>query len=137
MSRPATRMAAAGVLVAAMLAATGCRLDVKRDVDPAAKVFQGTIPCADCPGIDLTVSLYADSTFALEQVYQDRDPSSTWRDAGSWVDEGGVLVLQGGGENPMRFTRFGDDSLTMLDSGGEPIESGLNYTLRRVVGEGG
>jgi copper homeostasis protein (lipoprotein) len=96
--------------------------------------FRGTIPCADCPGIELTVTLLPDGTFRLRQRYLERDPLSTWLDLGRWTEEdGGRLVLRGAGERPTWFARFAWDSLRLLDGEGREIASGLPYGLGRVA----
>ena len=99
----------------------------------AAVTFRGTIPCADCPGIDLTVTLFPDGTFRLRQRYLDRDPGSTWRDLGRWTEEeGGRLALRGSGERPTWFARYAWDSLRVLDGEGREIPSRLPYGLARA-----
>ena len=37
--------------------------------------YKGVFPAADCPGIETTLTLNADKTFALHSVYIDRDSS--------------------------------------------------------------
>ncbi len=96
--------------------------------------FRGIIPCADCPGIELTVTLLPDRTFRLRRRYLDRDPLTTWVDLGRWSqEEGGRLALRGSGEGPMWFARFAWDSLRMLDGAGQEIPSGLPYGLGRAA----
>lgn len=51
-----------------------------------AGTFKGTLPCADCPGIDETLELKPDGSFALTDVYRDR-PQGTNTIAGSWTSE--------------------------------------------------
>ena len=38
-------------------------------------VFFGTLPCADCPGVDWRLRLFADGRGELERRYRDRDGS--------------------------------------------------------------
>jgi heat shock protein HslJ len=95
--------------------------------------FRGTIPCADCPGIELTVTLLPDGTFRLRQRYLDRDPLTTWLDLGRWTEEdGGRLALRGVGEGPVWFARFGWDSLRVLDGERRELPSDLPSGLRRA-----
>lgn len=96
--------------------------------------FRGIMPCADCPGIEMTVTLLPDHTFRLRQRYLDRDPLTTWLDLGRWSEEeGGRLALRGSGEGTMRLARFAWDSLRMLDGDGQEIPSGLPYGLARAA----
>lgn len=99
----------------------------------APATFRGTIPCADCPGIDLTVTLFPDGTYRLRRVYLERGPDATWHDLGRWSDDGdGRLALRGGGDAPQWFARFAWDSLRVLDGEGRAITSGLPFGLART-----
>src|SRR5262245_30759138 len=40
-----------------------------------AGVYEGTLPCADCPGIATRVDLAPDETYILSIQYLDRDPA--------------------------------------------------------------
>src|SRR5690606_23376286 len=58
------------------------------DVRAFAGSFSGTIPCADCPGIDLTITLKGDGSYTSRNVYQERDTS--FDSSGTWtVEEAG------------------------------------------------
>jgi len=54
------------------------RLESSKKAKPAARTFgppatyTGRLPCADCPGIQLTLTLLSDSTFRLRQAYRER-----------------------------------------------------------------
>lgn len=48
--------------------------------------FTGTLPCADCPGIDETLDLKPDGSFSLTDAYRDR-PQGTQTLAGNWTTE--------------------------------------------------
>jgi len=119
-------IAAAAVLSAAMPAAAEMP-------DPLAPgVFFGVLPCADCPGIEYHLELFADGAFYLRNVYQDRD-GGPFDDIGSWLisSDGATLALFGGREAPLRFGIAGPDELNMLDMDGRQIDSALNYMLVR------
>ncbi|HEU4774937.1 MAG TPA: copper resistance protein NlpE, partial [Lysobacter sp.] len=51
-----------------------------------AGTFTGTLPCADCPGIDVTLTLQGDGTYRISNVYQER-PDSAWGIDGHWTVE--------------------------------------------------
>lgn len=70
--------AIAAILVAATLASGCAQLDgTAKPAAPAGRdaigretvTYQGEIPCADCPGQRLTVTLFPDFTFRLRQTY--------------------------------------------------------------------
>lgn len=91
--------------------------------------FEGTLPCADCPGIITTLTLYPDQTYQLDTVYIDRDSSFTSK--GSWKYDTNppryVLIDDG-----QQYQILNNDTLEALDQDGNPIESSLNYKLKRV-----
>jgi copper homeostasis protein (lipoprotein) len=95
--------------------------------------FTGTLPCADCPGIALTLTLLADGTFRLREVYQERP--AVFRDRGRWAlaDNGARLLLRGGTEGPRQFAVLGPDSLEMLDTQGRAVPSQAGSTLARAA----
>lgn len=94
--------------------------------------FSGTLPCADCPGIDLHLNLLPDGVYMLRQAYQDRD-GGPFFDIGRYLhsSDGREVILHGGREAPKRFERVGADELRLLDRDGQRIESELNYSLSR------
>jgi copper homeostasis protein (lipoprotein) len=100
--------------------------------------YAGEIPCADCPGQRLTLTLFTDSTFRLRYTYIDaRDgKDQTIHDLGRWAraqDQGANrLRLAGAAEAPRRFLIRGDESLRLLDNEGREIRSRLNYDLKRL-----
>lgn len=125
---PASWRAAA--TAAALLAAFPAAAETPEP--PAPGIFYGVLPCADCPGIEHHLELFADGAFYLRTSYQDRE-GGPYDDIGSWLrsSDGRTLALFGGREAPRRFEIAGPDRLEMLDLEGRPIESALNYTLER------
>jgi copper homeostasis protein (lipoprotein) len=115
------------------------RLESSKKAKPAARTFgppatySGRLPCADCPGIQLTLTLLSDSTFRLRQAYQERP--TVLHQLGRWsVDSTRTqLTLQGRPASSYRFRIVGADSLRLLDSQGNPVQSPLNYTLARAA----
>jgi copper homeostasis protein (lipoprotein) len=96
--------------------------------------FEGTLPCADCPGIVYRVDLFTDRAYYLRTRYLDRD--GIFDDIGSWAlsSDGRTLVLKGGREAPLSFSwTDGGRALTKLDLEGRPIESRGNHELTRVA----
>lgn len=98
--------------------------------------FTGNIPCADCPGQRLTVSLRPDGIFLLRQTYvgvADGKDKYVY-DLGRWTvsQDGARLILQGGAEAPRQFAIIGDGMLRMLTNEGREIRSQLNYDLVRA-----
>ena len=56
------------------------------DAKAFAGNFSGTLPCADCPGIDSTLELHTDGTFMLMESYQERKVEPAMLE-GTWTAE--------------------------------------------------
>ncbi len=95
--------------------------------------FAGTVPCADCPGIETHLAIDADGTFELDETYQDRDAGV--RTTGTWtIDADGKRLLLDPDTKDAADRHFeivSKDEIRMLGADGSPIESELNYSLRR------
>lgn len=98
--------------------------------------FQGKLPCADCPGIRYELSLYADHAYAMERTYLGTpDQHSRAFEMGEWAlaDGSGKLTLTPSGDGQASKWRVAStDKLEALSSDGQPIESELDYTLKRT-----
>ncbi len=89
-----------------------------------AGTFHGTLPCADCPGIDETLELKPDGSFRLTDVYRDR-PAGTHDVAGSWTSEENDSRIRldpnSKGEDDRVFTIVSNDELDAVGSDGKPL----------------
>lgn len=106
--------------------------------------YRGTSPCADCPGINVELTLKSKDkftdmgTFTLKQTYQDRDvkPLET---AGNWtVDRGSaanpddtVIVLDYDKRDQLQnYLRIDDKTIRYLSQEKEELPPPYNYTLK-------
>ncbi|MDO5647245.1 copper resistance protein NlpE [Paracoccus sp. (in: a-proteobacteria)] len=55
-------------------------------------LYEGVIPCASCPGIEVYVNLYNDGTYTRTETYQE-EKDGTFQDAGDWFMTNGVITL--------------------------------------------
>jgi putative hemolysin len=106
--------------------------------------WRGTTPCADCSGIITTLMLYQkepnnfiDAIYRLQLKYIDR---------GSFTQYGEWTVLRGRPGDPnatvyqldpdksgkQYYLRVDEDTLQQLDGDMKPIDSKLNFTLKRI-----
>jgi putative hemolysin len=133
--------------MAAAVLATVSALAAMASAEPEPLVlgpFLGTIPCADCPGIETELTLTrremgaAEGTYALRSTYLERGPPI--EQTGSWTTLRGTpeyadaTVYELNPDEPGReqyFLKVGDDRVTMLDRERNPIQSTLNFTLTR------
>ncbi|WP_161596871.1 copper resistance protein NlpE N-terminal domain-containing protein [Chitinophaga vietnamensis] len=97
--------------------------------------FQGTIPCADCPGIDYQISLYDDHTFSELTAYQGRGGGIATVSNGSWKQLNDSIVLIRKKTDSSSFLAAAG-KLILLDRAGKRIEGVLasNYELKPVEG---
>jgi uncharacterized membrane protein len=95
-------------------------------------VWSGVIPCADCPGINYSLSLNKDNTFEETMTYQERDVDPFTR-TGTWNITDGTLTLIGPDTTRTQFDLSIGGELNMLDQSGKRITSNLAdmYRLKR------
>jgi hypothetical protein len=125
-------------LLTSVLCLAGCNtLAVSTTALPG--VYRGTLPCADCAGIETTLTLRRDGTFTLSRQYQGREMFTAPLETGRWRRREGVIELFPRAPAPATADErlcFGlTDSGTLLqyDIGCAPIE-GLAGTLGRAAG---
>ena len=108
--------------------------------------YRGVLPCADCPGIDTTVRLFADprgaedhGRYLIRSSYQERNTTNT--ELGTWTLEKGtpsdasasVYVLKPkAGNGVTNFLRVGDSEIKQLDADRKPFTGTVNFTLKRI-----
>ncbi len=91
--------------------------------------YTGVMPAADCPGIEVTLILNPDDTYALHQKYLERD--SEFDAAGAYTLSGNLLTLEG--DSP-EYYRVEENRLRRLDADKKPIEGELasHYILNKA-----
>lgn len=106
------------------------------DVKAFAGTFTGTLPCADCPGIDTRLVLGADGTYTITESYQERTAPALNGD-GTWTVEENDRRLRldpnSKEERDRLFAILSQDEIRQLDQEGKPIESSLPYNLKRAT----
>ncbi len=94
--------------------------------------YQGTIPCADCEGINTTIKLYDNETFSYNAEYMGKN--TTVQDTGKfmWHDNGSVVHLMGKDLNTKY--KVGENVLMQLDTEGKQIEGPMagEYNLKKI-----
>lgn len=108
-------------------------VDVATDARAFAGTYSGTLPCADCPGIDETLVLAPDGGFVLTDTYRER-PGSANVVQGSWsIEDGGkrIRLDPGSKDAADRFYGIDGDGLRLLDGEGKAIDSPLPMRLKR------
>lgn len=99
-----------------------------------AGTYQGTLPCADCPGIRYTITLNNDDSYLLKTHYLEKG-DSVFTESGtfSWDENGGEITLADRGE---KF-QVGENRLFHLDMEGNRITGNLaeHYILTKQTNE--
>ena len=82
-----------------------------------AGVYEGVLPCADCPGIKTRLSLQRDGRYELSTQYVDRQPTpQTTRGQFSWNAAGSAIALDAAGHG-QQF-QVGEGRLLQLNQDG-------------------
>lgn len=97
--------------------------------------YQGTLPCADCPGMDYQVSLFDDHTFSELVAYQGRGAEIATVETGSWKETSDSTVVLHKKLDSSSFLAS-EGKLLLLDTKGKRIEGVLasNYILKPIEG---
>jgi uncharacterized lipoprotein NlpE involved in copper resistance len=105
-----------------------------------AGMYDGLLPCADCPGISTKILLNKDLTYLKWTKYEDRS-DSYFLETGhfEWSKNGGTIVfvkddsLLDKAKKPTAFYRVVENGLIQLDIAGNSIESELadHYRLEK------
>ena len=123
-----------------LLAGTDASAVIRHDAtDPAgfdrkafAGTFAGILPCADCPGVETSLEVHADGSYALSETRRGEDAA---RSSGTWtIDADGTRLLldPDSKEAPdRRFELVSRDEVRALDADGAPLAGDGNTSLRR------
>lgn len=97
--------------------------------------YKGVIPCADCEGIETSITINLDGTFSKTTKYLGKEEnSSTENGTYTWNAEGSVITVLIG-ENYSQMYKVGENILFYLDQEGNRISGDLaeNYKLVKVT----
>ena len=96
-------------------------------------VYKGTLPCADCEGIETTINLKSDGTFKRIQKYLGKE-DGFFADEGTFQwDENGSKITISGEQGESQLYLVGENALFHLDKDGNRISGDLapNYILAK------
>jgi uncharacterized lipoprotein NlpE involved in copper resistance len=99
--------------------------------------YSGTLPCADCTGIETEIDLKSDYTYSIHSIYAGRKStgpgSNEISETGKWMQHGEDTIHLADRKNaPAMFIRT-DSSLVQLDMNGKKITGKLadKYILKK------
>jgi heat shock protein HslJ len=97
--------------------------------------YSGVLPCADCEGIQTTVTLQQDGHYTRQATYLGKSAVPV-TDAGSFAwDDAGRLVTQNSADGSEQMYQVGEERLFHLDEDGNRITGELSgvYVLEKTV----
>lgn len=91
-----------------------------------AGVYKGTLPCADCAGIEITISLQSNNGFNLSSKYLGKEDNASIFKEGTfeWNEEGSKISLMDNGKIIHQY-QVGENMLFFLDQEGQRITGNL------------
>ena len=94
--------------------------------------YEGTLPAADCPGIQTTLTLDPDGSYSLHMKYIDRD--TEFDEKGAFSVKENLLTLTQLDDGSEEYYKVEENRLRMLDAEKHPVTGALaeNYTLRKT-----
>ncbi len=94
-------------------------------------IYKGTLPCADCEGIETEIILSKDETYVKKTKYLGKD-EKVFEELGdfTWQEDGNTMSLEGIDTEPTLYF-VSENKLIQLDQEGNRIEGNLakNYEL--------
>jgi copper homeostasis protein (lipoprotein) len=93
--------------------------------------FTGTLPCADCEGIEHHLDLFPDQTYQMRREWLGRESPLVRDELGRWHADPAreAVVLTGAAEAPIFWEVKAPDRVRLMDLDGNPIVSDLPYEL--------
>ena len=93
--------------------------------------YEGTLPAADCPGIETTLVLAADGSYTLRMEYLERN--TAFDEKGTFRVEGNLLTLVPSDGGQPGYYRVEENRLRHLDADRQPITGELadHYVLQK------
>lgn len=88
-------------------------------------LYEGTLPCADCEGIETTIILNQDKSFTITEEYL-KEPNLAIESKGTfgWDKAGQVITLEAE-DDLKRSYKVVENALLLLDSNGREIQGEL------------
>lgn len=92
--------------------------------------YKGVMPCADCPGIDITINLLEDNKYTMVLNYQER--ASTFSSEGAYSIDKNIITLST--EDGPEYYFVGEGYLKRLDKDKQPVTGELAdmYILKKA-----
>lgn len=99
-----------------------------------AGTYKGTLPCADCEGIETELTLTDDGKYTLKMTYLGKEETSFEKSGTySWKEDGSTIVLSDITDAPNQYF-VGENRIFQLDMEGNRItgEIAEKYVLKKM-----
>jgi uncharacterized lipoprotein NlpE involved in copper resistance len=97
--------------------------------------YKGVVPCADCEGIETTITIGQDSSYTLTTSYLGKKDAKPFEKKGKfiWDAYGSTILLSGITNAPDKY-KVGENVLIQLDMSGNTITGDLadKYRLQKI-----
>ena len=89
--------------------------------------YEGTLPCADCPGLKTLMTINTDSTFHMEETYLERSESPIITE-GTWSLDKDVITFTTG-DYKFEYKVISEKEIKWAPNGQEITDTDLNWSL--------
>lgn len=101
-----------------------------------AGTYKGTLPCADCAGIETEIEISTDLSFVRKTRYLGKNDQTVFEEKGTykWNDAGNTIIFNEVKDAPDQYF-VGENVLIQLDLSGNRITGSLAemYVLKKVL----
>jgi copper homeostasis protein (lipoprotein) len=89
--------------------------------------YEGTLPCADCPGLQTLITLNPDGTFYMEEFYLERSDEPIITE-GEWLLDGDILIFTVN-DYDFEYKLISEKEIKWAPDGEEITGTDLNWSL--------
>ena len=89
--------------------------------------YEGTLPCADCPGLQTLITFNPDGTFYMEETYLERSDKPIVTN-GKWVLSGDIITFTAG-DYEFKYKLISEKEIRWAPGGEEITGTALNWSL--------
>ena len=89
--------------------------------------YEGTLPCADCPGLQTLITFNSDGTFYMEATFLERDDKPTITN-GKWVLNGDIITFTAS-DYKFEYKLISEKEIRWAPGGEEITGTDLNWSL--------
>lgn len=89
--------------------------------------YEGTLPCADCPGLQTLITFNSDGTFYMEETYLESDVEPRITN-GKWVLNGDIITFTAG-DYKFDYKLISEKEIRWAPGGEEITGTDLNWSL--------